>query len=358
MDMGVYIGTKKLPILILIFALCLMAQNVRAQQGINKYGAIIESDQRLIKNGVLEKVVIHPQSEVGSRRRIIRKGILTHYDNAEATILVCHGFMCEKFDVGIFRRIFPRRRFNVMIFDFRAHGENPEGQCCTFGRDEALDVIAAAKFLKTHPAAKDKPIIAYGFSMGAVAAIEAQSRDSSLFEAMILDCPFDSSENVLKRGLENTKFNLFGYEFSVPCRSLLERYAFHPYVQSLVRSVLKTVAHMDPKNIAINICRIHPTQSIGRVTIPCFFIHCKNDEKISVEGIKSVFSRAAGPKMLWLTRGRCHFDSYFYNPEKYTERVRAFLNQVLNGEFQKGEKQEIIEDDDTENCIFCTRKRG
>lgn len=357
--MSVRIGTINLPILILILTLCLRVQVVRGwYHHASKHGAIVESGQGIIKNGVLERVVIYPQAEVGSKRRIIRKGILAHYDNAEATILVCHGFMCDKFDAGFLRRLFPRRRFNVMVFDFRAHGENPEGQCCTFGRDEALDVIAAVKFLKAHPAVKDKPVIAYGFSMGAVAVIEAQARDSSLFEAMILDCPFDSTENVLKRGLANIKFNLFGYEFSVPCRSLLERYAFHPYVQSLVRAVLRTIVHMDPKNIVINMCRINPTQSVRRVTVPCFFIHCKNDEKTSVEGIKSVFSRAAGHKILWLTRGRRHFDSYFYNPEKYTERVRIFLNQVLNGEFKKELQQEIIEDDDIENCIFCTRRRG
>ena len=97
-----------------------------------------------------------------------------------------------------------------MTFDFRAHGEHCDGQRCTFGRDEHLDVITAAHFLKNHPHLKNKPVIVYGFSMGAVAAIEAQAKDNSLFSAMILDCPFDSSENIIKRSLESMQFTFFG----------------------------------------------------------------------------------------------------------------------------------------------------
>jgi len=344
-----------IPIFLLLFML--MMSLAGEQLHVSTYGAVVESDSSLIKDGIIEKVVIYPQLEDGSLQKIIRKGILARYDEAEATILLCHGFMCEKFDVGILRRLFPRRRFNVMIFDFRGHGENAQGQSCTFGRDEALDVIAATKFIKSHPGLKGKPVIVYGFSMGAVSAIEAQARDSSLFEAMILDCPFDSTENVLKRGLANVKFTLFGYQFSIPCRSLLERYAFHPYVQSLVKTILKTIAQLDPQDVNINMCRISPAQSIQKINVPCFFIHCKNDNKVSVRGIKSVFHNAAGHKVLWLTHGRRHFDSYFYNPEKYTQKIRGFLNQFLAGEFKKGPIHAVIEDDDEGRSIFY-KQRG
>ena len=345
---GLYFSVKKsVHVRILGILLLSVGISVWAKQSPeNNYGAVIETDSTALKNGILEKVVIYPQRELGSAKRIIRKGFLARYDNAQATILVCHGFKCEKDDVNIMRRVFPRPRFNVMAFDFRAHGENPEGQYCTFGRDEALDVIAAVKFLKSHPEVYDKPIIAYGFSMGAASAIEAQAKDPSLFEAMILDCPFDSSENVLRRGLENIKFTLFGYEFSLPCKSLLERYAFHPYIQSLVKTILRSVVHIDSQNIPVHICRFSPAESIAKVNIPCFFIHCKSDEKFSVDSIKLIFKKANGPKQLWLTQGRRHFDSYFFNPEKYTQRIRTFLNQVVNGEFKKGPLKEIIEDDD------------
>ena len=49
---------------------------------------------------------------------------------------------------------------------------------------------------------------------------------------MILDCPFDSSENIIKCCLEGLQFTLLGYDFSIPACTLLQKYAFHPYVQS------------------------------------------------------------------------------------------------------------------------------
>jgi pimeloyl-ACP methyl ester carboxylesterase len=209
-----------------------------------------------------------------------------------------------------------------------------------------MDVITAAKFLRTHPDLNKKPLFVYAFSMGAVASIEAQSQDASLFDAMILDCPFDSTENVLNRLVSNIKFTLFGYEFKIPGASVLQKYAFHPYVQSLIKLMLKTVANMEPRQVETKVCEVSPAQSIAKVKVPCFFIHCKKDEKVPLEAIKRVYAAATGPKILWVTNGRSHYDSYFYNPERYVQQVRLFVDQVLAGQWKNSIEQRIIEDED------------
>ncbi len=168
--------------------------------------------------------------------------------------------------------------------------------------------------------------------MGAVASIEAQARDPQLFSAMVLDCPFDSSENVVKKALEGMKISLFGYQFEMPGRALMERYAFHPYVQEFVKIILKSVAHMDARNIQTYIHRFSPAESIKKVEIPCFFIHCKHDNRVTVNAIKHIYEGARGPKMLWVTNGRTHYDSIFYNPEKYTNRITKFYDQVMKSQ--------------------------
>jgi len=314
---------------------------------LRKYGYTL-SRERNIKNGFdsnseLEKVVLYSQKSENSDEHIIRHGLLVKRDNAKATVLFCHGFSCEKHDIGFLRYIF--KDFNCMTFDFRAHGENIDGQYCTLGKNEAFDVIAAAKFLRSHPDLKDKPLLVYAFSMGAVASIEAQAKDSSLFDAMILDCPFDSAENVIKRGLDNKRLSIFGYEFSIPGRRILTKYVFHPYVQSFVKAFLKAVAKLSTKDINTVICPLHPSESIKKVSVPCLFIHCKNDEKISVDNIKSVYYNAASNyKKLWITNGRNHFDSYFYNPEQYTSNVRKFAYKVINGIIFRKYKHKITED--------------
>jgi pimeloyl-ACP methyl ester carboxylesterase len=295
---------------------------------------------------ITEDVLIYSQSEPGSAENIARKGILVRFKNAKATILVAHGFMCNKYDVGFLRNLFPYGQYNFLTFDFRAHGDDKEGQVCTLGKHEALDVIAAAKFLRSHPDLKNKPLFVYAFSMGAVASIEAQSQDSSLFDAMILDCPFDSTEKVLNRLVNNIKFTVFGYEFRVPGSSILQKYAFHPYVQSLIKMMLKAVAQLEPRHVDTNVSLVVPAQSVTKIKVPCFFIHCKNDEKVPVSAVKEVYKGAAGPKMLWITNGRFHYDSYFYNPERYIYQVRLFIEQVLAGQWNNPAEQRIIQDKD------------
>lgn len=311
---------------------------------VSSYGSIIKKQINAIKGAQVETVELLAQHSGGSEKKIKRKGILVKYPNAKATVLICHGFMCDKFDTGFLRNIFSGGKFNTMSFDFRGHGDDKEGQRCTFGRDEAYDVIAAARFLRSHPDLKYKPVYVYGFSMGAVSAIEAQAKDGSLFDAMVLDCPFDSSENIIKKNLNNIKFSLFGYQFNMPGRSLLTRYAFHPYIQSLVTAMLRAVTKIEPSKVDVHICPVHPAESIKMVSAPCFFIHCKNDEKVSVTQVKNVFDSAASDhKKLWVTNGRRHYDSYFYNPEKYTDEVRGFLDLALKGKLST-EKNEVIED--------------
>jgi len=299
---------------------------------------------------IVEKVAIYAQERDGSSDKIVRRGELHRYPEAQATILIAHGFMCEKEDVGFLRQIIGRGLFNTLTFDFRAHGQlTDEQQCCTFGRDEAHDVLAAAAFLREHPQLRGKPLLAYGFSMGAAALIEAAGRQDRLFDAMVLDCAFDSSETIIRKNLDNLKVSLFGYEFAMPGRSLLQRYAFQPYVQSMIKTALKVVRNLETRNIPLRVERFAPAESIKKVSSPCLFIHCKNDDKIPVESVYKLFECAPGFKKLWVTNGRRHYDSLFYAPERYADEVRAFYELVLSGQAQDS-RAEVIEDSD-ENVL-------
>lgn len=291
----------------------------------------IAKEHKYLKGSQLEEVSFYAPDRPGSNKRSLRKGKLIRRKDAVATVLVCHGFMCDKHDVGIFRTVFPN--CNVMTFDFRAHGDScmDMHQYCTFGKDESYDVMAAIDFIKSDAELKDLPRVAYGFSMGAVAAIIAQSQDMTLFDAMILDCPYDRSENVLRKALEDIRISLFGYSFGLPATDLLSRYAFNPYVQSFLKSLLKTVAKLDPTATNTLIGPVNPSDAIKEVTVPCFFIHCRNDEKVPVQAVCNVYENAKGFKRLWVTDGRHHFDSFFYNPEAYCYKINKFITKVLEG---------------------------
>ncbi len=308
-------------------------------------GSFLQVQNKYIEGGQIEYITFASQNNAEDRAKIMRTGILIQRKDARGTVLLCHGFMCDKFDTGFLRLLFPN--FNVMTFDFRAHGEHvDEKQLCTFGKDEACDVYAAVQYLRARPDLNldTKPLVAFGFSMGAVAAIQAQAEHQNLFDLMILDCPYDDSENILKNCMENLKFNIFGYQFCLPGRSFLKRYAFNPVVQSIIKVLLKTVANLDATSTNTFIYPLSPAESVKKITIPCLFIHCINDEKVDVNAAKMIFANAAGYKRLWLTVGRRHFDSFFYNPEKYVYRVNKFINNVLSG-FIANKKAEKIKHD-------------
>ena len=312
----------------------------------SNHGKVLSTHEDFIKDAVAHKIELYSPKEANSTETITRDGLLVTYPESQANILLCHGFMTNHCDTAVMRRLFPRGQYNCMTFDFRAHGSKKKsvGQYCTFGRDEVLDVLTAVRFLQEHPDTKDKPIIGFGFSMGASSLIMAQAKEP-VFKALILDCPFDSSRGIVKRSLNNLKFSILGYQFNMPGKTLLEEYIFHPYVQSLVKKLLKAIAQLDSRDISTYICEVSPKELIKKVDIPCFFIHCKNDKRIPVAAIKDVFNGAAGPKQLWLTPGRRHCDSYFYNPEGYTERVRTFIKNVLADNISYLQGNKLVEDE-------------
>lgn len=333
-------------IVILSLYCCISAEYESLERPIELFNQDKNNFSSTKKNNVptIQHVTLKVPESSDKSHFIERKGILTYFEQAQATIVLCHGFMCDKYDTGILRQLFPKGLYNVFTFDFRAHGEVSHNQWCTFGKNEHHEVISAAEYIKNHPMLKGKPLFVYGFSMGAVAAIEAQAQHSTLFDGMILDCPFSSSENIIKKALENAKIKILGYEFGLPGKHFLQKHAFNPYVQMLVKYTLKCIANFDSKNINTIIYPLYPVETIKKVSIPCFFIHCRHDEKISTEDAKAVYQNAQGFKRLWITNGRRHYDSLFFNPEKYRFQVRQFLQTVLDGSYHQQPKEYIWED--------------
>jgi pimeloyl-ACP methyl ester carboxylesterase len=296
---------------------------------------------RYFKDGIKEPVVFYARQSVNSDKKIARRGEVYINPEAEANVLICHGFMCDRMDISFLHLMF--KDYNSMTFDFRAHGEDIEEQSCTFGRDEAYDVIAAVEFIKSHPKLKGKPLIVYGFSMGAVASIIAQAQDKSLFNAMILDCPFESSDKLLERVLSQLKINVFGYEVLVPC-SFLKNYIYRPYVQSFLKEMLKTLSKVDSTQVNTAIAPVYPEEAIKYVSVPCFFIGCVNDDKATEGAVTTVYNGAQGFKRLWITDGRRHYDSVFFRIDDYFYKVNKFIKNYMTDSFKKKKQEKIIKD--------------
>ena len=99
------------------------------------------------------------------------------------TVIVCHGLAASKANELVLARRLVPAGFNVLAFDFRAHGESG-GQLATFGALEKRDVLAAVKWVRNSRSAQAQRIFGVGASMGAAALISAAADDSAEGQAI------------------------------------------------------------------------------------------------------------------------------------------------------------------------------
>jgi alpha-beta hydrolase superfamily lysophospholipase len=93
------------------------------------------------------------------------------------TVLVCHGLAASKSNELVLARRLVPAGFNVLLFDFRAHGESA-GQLATYGALEKSDVLGAVRWIRQNHAAQAEKIFGVGASMGGAALLSAAADPS------------------------------------------------------------------------------------------------------------------------------------------------------------------------------------
>ena len=298
--------------------------------------------KRQIKTMQAEDIVFDTFVDATKQATHQRRGILIRRKHPIGTVVICHGYLGCKRDSLALKHLFPK--YNVLVFDFRAHGDDRDGQVSTIGRDEAFDVMGAVQTIKNDPGMRNKPIIAFGYSMGAVSAIQAQSIDPTLFDAMILDCPFDSTDDAMRRGLEaKMQVSFFGYTFKIPGTQFLLDHMYDASAQVITNFLFQAITKLDGKTIATKFVQVRPIDAIKKITIPCFFIHCENDKKVPIEAVERLYANKPGFKRLWITKGKWHFGSYHNHPEMYWYKVNKFLKKLHERDIADREQGKILD---------------
>ena len=125
--------------------------------------------------------------------------------NAKGTVLLFHGLSMNKSEVLPEAGEFRYEGYNVMLVDFRAHG-NSDGSVSTIGLRESEEVKLAYDYV----AAKgERRIFLWGFSMGAVAALKATADYGLQPAGLILEMPFASLQSHLRGRARTSGFRGF-----------------------------------------------------------------------------------------------------------------------------------------------------
>lgn len=223
------------------------------------------------------------------------------------TIIFAHGFRGNRLEPGVpaleLARSFVHDGFNVLMIDFRNHGES-DGDVTTLGYHEVKDLYGAVQWLKQDRAAQAERIGVIGFSMGAVTSILAAANEPAI-DAVVADSPFSDLRSYLQvnmpvwTGLPNVPFTW-------------------------------TILAILPPLIDLDVDEVSPGAVMPNLQQPVLLIHTDGDSAIPVS--ESERLAAAGQlerTELWVVSGERHVGARSVNPAAYDAKVIDFFRDVF-----------------------------
>ncbi len=189
--------------------------------------------------------------------------------------------------------------YNVLMFDFRAHGRSP-GKICTFGYLERQDVIGAVRFLKQEKTISHLAL--FGLSLGGMVAILSAPL-----------CP--QVEAVIEDGAP------------MRIRSALAAWSMERHLPSWISHVLAWITVFGASlRLRVNLFQFEPARWISKIKCPLLIIHGDQDQYCPdfPETLE-----AACPAEIWRLPRVGHVQASQAYPEEYRERVIGFLDKNL-----------------------------
>lgn len=227
-------------------------------------------------------------------------GLIIERPQARGTVVLCHGFRHSKEQMARYIGLFPD--WNIFLFDFRSFGQSG-GMFSSLGFYESNDVKAAVAFLRQHLCRTAlRPLVIFGVSMGASAALKAAAEVSLGVDGLILDSPYAVLADVVYEAA--SQFSAVPGWLYAPLTAVIE-YTIGP------------------------VLAMNPERYSARVGVPVLFIHSLSDGTTSAAHSMRLFARMLRYKRaasrLWLTPPAPHARSYVCYPKQYARRVGAFL---------------------------------
>ncbi|MBC8106341.1 MAG: alpha/beta fold hydrolase [Anaerolineae bacterium] len=197
------------------------------------------------------------------------------------TVVICHGIGSNKAAVLNLARSLVPHGYNVLVFDFRGHGES-DGQLTSLGDLERQDVLAAVHWLQDQHPRQARRILGLGVSTGAAALLAAAVDSSPAGQSIDAVAVFEGFDEL--RGLGRS---VATSRFLPPLSWIADR----------VGLVLASA------QVGTDLVHFSPANSIKQLwPRPLLVIHGLNDDVIPFEHGERLFEAAYEPKRrVWLT---------------------------------------------------------
>ncbi|HVO41266.1 MAG TPA: alpha/beta fold hydrolase [Aggregatilineales bacterium] len=224
-------------------------------------------------------------------------------NNPVGTVILCHGqegsmdgltpIMVPLYEAG----------FNVLMFDFRAHGRS-EGRYVSMGVFEKEDLLGAIDYL--YQAYGIASVGVLGFSMGAATALVAAALSDHI-RAVVADSSFVDLQKTVQR---------WGMQRGVA-----------PMIARRVAQSVLIVASMRMEGRLDQTDPLHWMPHIG--PRPILLIYGGDDPYVTRAEMSQIESLAEGPVETWIVDGVGHRGVYRADPIEYTDRVVAWFRTYL-----------------------------
>jgi pimeloyl-ACP methyl ester carboxylesterase len=228
------------------------------------------------------------------------RGVWIPTSDSDKAVIILHGHG-GSYDFDLYRApSLHEAGFNVLLFDFRAHGRS-EGRHMTFGFEERRDVLGAIEFLHGH---KIRHIGLLGFSYGGIVSMLVAPVCPDV-EAVITDGgPARMSTAIAARGVE------IGFP------------------RWLIKPIAWLIVCITSLRLGANLFLYEPIRWVGKITPrPILFIHGDLDQYLP--NFDELYAAAKPPKELWRLPDAGHTTASQLYPEEHTQRVVEFFSRHL-----------------------------
>jgi pimeloyl-ACP methyl ester carboxylesterase len=236
-------------------------------------------------------------------------------DAPAINVLMAHGKDENRSGMLPRAALLARAGYKVLDLDLRGHGES-DGNYMTPGYREALDVLGGVAAVRSR--GERGPIVAFGFSYGAVAALHAAAQCADI-DAVIADSAFITPDDVL---------NHFTHHPGTP---LPLRAAFWMAQLPLLDRSTDWMFRLRT-GVRLERGRISALAAVQRIrTQPIFFISGENDWLAPPSDARRMFDAApVARKTLLIVAGAGHTTTFSVAPDRYAAAVLEFLQHNVS----------------------------
>lgn len=228
--------------------------------------------------------------------------LFTHPTPTHRYVIELHGYTGKHQDVFCGAVFYAKWGFHVLTPDLRSHGKS-EGKYIGMGWPDRKDMLRWINWIiRRDPSAE---IVLSGVSMGAATVMMTVGEPlPANVVAAVADCGYTSVWD----------------EFAHELKSLFHLPAF---------PIMHAASLCGRLRAGYGFKQASALRQIQKAKVPVFFIHGDRDRFVPTEMVYPLFEACPAKKELLVVEGAGHGMSLFTDPEGYSKKLSAFLEQAV-----------------------------